>query len=268
MTTPALHTFDTPQAIRALVDLGLGEIVVRASDTTVTTVEVLPTREGRKSDIEQAEGTTVTFANGRLEIKTPKQRFFGLLGRPGGITVTVDLPSGSDVEATTAIGDITIDGTLARCRVKTHAGDVRIDDVDVLEAHASAGDVSVRRAGEKSSIQSHAGEVRVDAVEGSARVKSSAGEVVIGTVTGDLNATAPYGTIRVRRAVSGSLTLTTSFADIEVGIPEGTAARLDVSSDYGKVRNELTPTDTPLESLQRITVEGRTSYGSITIRRP
>ncbi len=268
MTPPNTHRFDTPTAIRALVDIGLGEIVVRAVDTTTTTVEVAPAREGRKSDVEQAEGTSVTFADGRLAIKTPKQGFLGLLGRPGGVVVTIQLPAGSDVEATTAIGDIEIRGVLERCWARTHAGDVRVDDAEVLEAQSSAGDVAIGRAGTTASVQSHAGEVRVDEVAGAARVKSSAGEVVIGTLNGDLTATAPYGTIRVRQAVSGSLHLTTSYADIEIGVPEGTAARLDVESNHGRIRNELTPTDAPLEGLQRVTVEARTNYGSINVRRP
>jgi DUF4097 and DUF4098 domain-containing protein YvlB len=228
---------------------------------------VRPAREGRRNDIEQAAGTVVTFDDDRLGIKSPKQRLFGLLGRPGAVTVTVELPSGSDVEAMTGIGDIEVSGTLERCRARSHAGDIRVEDAEVLEAQSSAGDVVIGRVGTTASVQSLAGGVRVEEVTGAARIKASAGEVAIGTAAGEVTATAPYGQIRVRRAVTGSLTLTTSHADIEVGIPEGTAARLDVSTEHGRIRNELTPSDAPPETLDRVAVQARTSYGSITVRR-
>ncbi|MDV3220245.1 DUF4097 family beta strand repeat-containing protein [Intrasporangium sp.] len=268
MSLPHAHSFETPEAIHALIDIGVGEIVVMAVDTTRTSVEVRPAREGRRNDIDQAEGTTVTFADGRLGIKAPKQRLLGLLGRPGAVIVTVELPSGSDVEATAGVGDIEIAGTVHRCRARTQAGDVRVEDAEVLEAQSSAGDVMAGRAGASATLQSLAGGVRLEEVTGTARIKSSAGEVELGTVAGEVTATAPYGQVRVRRAVSGSLNLTTSYADIEVGIPEGTAARLDVSTEHGRIRNELTSSGVPSEGLERVLVEAHTSYGSITVRRP
>jgi hypothetical protein len=57
------------------------------------------------------------------------------------------------------------------------------------------------------------------------------------------------------------------MGELEVGIREGTAALLDVRSQYGNVRNFLTASDGPKASDQTVEVRARTSYGDIVIRR-
>jgi hypothetical protein len=61
--------------------------------------------------------------------------------------------------------------------------------------------------------------------------------------------------------------LGTAYGELEVGIREGTAALLDVRSQFGSVRNSLTASDGPQPSDQRVEVRARTSFGDIVIRR-
>jgi hypothetical protein len=65
----------------------------------------------------------------------------------------------------------------------------------------------------------------------------------------------------------GDVELRTAFGSIEVGIAEGTAARLDVRTDYGSVRQELEAAGAPPASAATVAVRARTSHGDITIRR-
>lgn len=261
------QSFDTPQAIRALIDVGIGDVVVRASDRTATVVEIVPTRPGRRSDEDAVEAARVRFSDGRLEIRCRKPGALNLLWRPGSVNITVDLPTGSDLEVTAGAGAIDVTGSLGTVRAKALAGDVRVADAETLEAQSSAGDLDAGRVGISALLKSTAGGVTVDEVEGTARIRASAGEIVVGRSTGEVEATAPYGRVRVREAVSGSLVLTSSYADVEVGIPEGTAARLDVEARHGRIRNDLTATDAPGEAVDRVEVTARTGYGSVVIRR-
>lgn len=264
-----MPTFQTPEPVRATIEVAAGDVTVRATDTSGTTVAVVPARPGAKGDIEAAEGTTVGFADGRLEVRTPKLKLLGLLGRTPAVSITVDLPARSDVVITTGFGDIEVAGTVGRCRARTHAGDIRVEDADVVDVETSAGDVTIRRARSDAEARSLAGDVTLDELSGRARIKSSAGGIRIGATNGDLTATAPYGRVQVREATSGSLTLTTSYADIDVGVPEGTAARLDVQTGHGRIRNELTTSaEPPPSSYERVDVTVRTSYGQVTIKRP
>jgi hypothetical protein len=75
------------------------------------------------------------------------------------------------------------------------------------------------------------------------------------------------GDIRVHDLVRGSATLQSAAGRIEIGIRPGTAARLDVHTSYGKVRNEMTATDGPAATDEQAEVRARTAFGDILIRR-
>ncbi|MGH9059871.1 MAG: DUF4097 family beta strand repeat-containing protein, partial [Acidimicrobiales bacterium] len=61
--------------------------------------------------------------------------------------------------------------------------------------------------------------------------------------------------------------LKTAFGEIEIGIHAGTAARLDVHTQLGTVRNHMDAAERPEPSDETVEVRARTSYGHVTIRR-
>ena len=75
------------------------------------------------------------------------------------------------------------------------------------------------------------------------------------------------GAVRIGEVVHGSIELATSYGELEIGIREGTAALLDVRSQFGGVRNSLTASERPEPSDQTVEVRARTSFGDIVIRR-
>ena len=74
--------------------------------------------------------------------------------------------------------------------------------------------------------------------------------------------------MRVDSSSEGELTLATGYGSIDVGVLDGTAARLDVASDHGHVRSELAPTAGPPQDAARTaTIAAVTKYGNVTIRK-
>ena len=55
--------------------------------------------------------------------------------------------------------------------------------------------------------------------------------------------------------------------NIEVGISEGTAARVDANSERGSVRNSVPPQENPETSGNTVTVRARTRHGDVIIQR-
>jgi DUF4097 and DUF4098 domain-containing protein YvlB len=149
----------------------------------------------------------------------------------------------------------------------------------------SAGHVTAGGIAGNVEISTGSGKVQLGDVEGSAVVKSSNGEITVGAATGDVRVRAANGGISVGRAgagvdaktsnggirlgevARGLVVLETAVGDLEVGITEGTAAWLEVSTGFGRVRNELEGAGKPGKSEETVEVRGRTSYGDITIRR-
>lgn len=279
-----MPSFDTPEPISATAHVEAGSIQFTASDRLDTVVEVRPRDQKRDLDVRAAEQTEVTCASGALTVRTPKGNLLGL-GRTGTVDVTVELPTGSRIEVTGAWAQVLGEGRLGEVRVKTSAGDVRLDTTGPLHLKASHGSITVDRVEGAAEITTSSGSLRVGTVDGSAVLKNSHGTTTVGTVTGELRvsgangdidiaraedsvtATTAHGTLRVAEVARGTVQLETSYGAIEVGIPEGTAAWLDASSGHGQVRNTLTASDTPDKTEDTVEVRARTRYGNIDVRR-
>jgi DUF4097 and DUF4098 domain-containing protein YvlB len=278
-----MPSFDTPQPISVTANVAAGSIQFSASDRLDTVVEVRPRDPKKDKDVRVAEQTEVTYASGVLTIRTPKGRY--LVGPTGSVDVTVELPAGSRVDTTGSWTQVLGEGRLGEVRVKTSSGDVRLDATGPLKLTASHGSITVDRVEGLAEITTSSGSLRVGVVEGSAVLKNSHGSTTVGTAIGDLRvsgangdidirraessvtATTAHGTLRVGDVARGSVQLETSYGAIDVGVREGTAAWLDVSSGSGQVRNTLTVSETPEKTEGTVKVRARTRHGNIDIRR-
>jgi DUF4097 and DUF4098 domain-containing protein YvlB len=107
----------------------------------------------------------------------------------------------------------------------------------------------------------------VGEVKGDIRCNAANGDIAIDRALGAVDAKTANGAVRIGEVVRGSVELGTAYGELEVGVREGTAALLDVRSQFGNVRNLLTASDGPQPSDQRVEVRARTSFGDIVIRR-
>jgi len=278
-----MPVFATPEPISVTIELGMGDARIIASDRTDTVVEVRPRDDSKASDIRAAEQTRVEYSSGRLLVKTPRQRNF--LGRGSTVDVTIQLPAGSHVQGDSGMGEFGCEGHLGECRLKTGMGNIRLDHTGAVHLKTGMGNIAVDGASGDVDVTTGSGDVRIGHVQGAAVVKNSNGDTGVREVTGDLRvksangrisvdrahasviAKTANGNIRVSEVVNGAIVLETAAGELEIGIREGTAAWLDVSSHYGRVRNSLDETDSPEQSESTVEIRARTSYGDITIHR-
>jgi DUF4097 and DUF4098 domain-containing protein YvlB len=280
-----MPTFDTPEPITATIDLAIGDVRISAADRGTTVVDVQPSDASSEEDLKLAEQIRVEYANEQLLVKAPKLRSW-LSRRGPSVDVTIELPAGSRVHGALGLGDVHCDGRLGDCRIKTGLGRIGLDQADTLNLRSGAGDISVERAAGRAEVTAGSGDVRLREVDGSAVIKNSNGDTWVGTAAGDLRLNAANGSIavdlaqasvgaksangdvRLGEVVRGSVVLETKIGDLEVGIREGTAAWLDVNSQFGRVHNALEAADGPQTSAETVEVRARTSVGEVVIRRP
>jgi len=280
-----MPTFDTPEPVSAVVELVVGDVRITASDRDDTAVEIRPSDESHEPDVRAAEQTRVEYSAGRLLVKTPRQRSLSLFGKPGSIDVTIGLPAGSQVYGDASVAAFHCAGRLGECRLKTAAGDIQVEHTGPLEVNTGAGAIVADRVTGPAEVSTGSGRVRLREIDGTAVIKNSNGDSWVGEVGGDLRVKAANGSISVDHAGSdvdattangdvriggltrGSASLKTSLGEIEVGVQAGTAARLDVHTQFGRIHNQLDASDGPGPSEQTVDVSARTSYGDIVIRR-
>ena len=280
-----MPTFETPEPISLTLELGVGYVRIAASDRTDTVVEVRPSDAADTSDVAAAEQVRVDYANGTLLVVGQRTRAFDFSRKTRSVDVSVELPSGSQVSVDLQAGDLRCAGSLGQSRLKTGAGDVVVEGTGPLRLDTGAGQVTADAVAGDAEIHTGTGKVQVGAVEGSLVVKNSNGDTTIDAVTGDVRVRAANGAIHVERAgagvdakssngsirvgevVRGSVVLATANGSFDIGVAEGTAAWLDVTTGFGHVRNLLESADRPAAADETVEIRGRTAYGDITIHR-
>jgi hypothetical protein len=281
-----MPTYDTPSPITASVELGVGDLTIAASDRTDTVVEVRPSDPDRKADVNAADQTRVEYAAGRLLVRAPKGwKEYSPWGGNGSVTVTIALPTGSDVQTDTGVTALRVTGRLGRVDHKAGVGEVRLDETGPLHLKTGAGDVTVTRAVGDVEVSTGTGSIHLGAVDGAAVVKNSNGDTWIDTVTGDARVNAANGRITVGRAhgglsarsANGDITLsevrrgsihaTTAAGRVDVGVLDGVAAWLDLDTKFGAIRSDLDATERPTSLEGTVEVRARSSFGDVTVHR-
>ncbi|MCU1516931.1 MAG: hypothetical protein JWQ75_1652 [Pseudarthrobacter sp.] len=282
-----MTTFQTPRPIAVVVDVAVrGDIRVVAGNRTDTEVNVQPRRATRTMDQRVAEQTTVEFSDGRLQVRLRPLKRYSWFGDGGAVDITIDVPIGSSLELKSGMGDLRCDGEFGPADLNTAMGHVRIDHCADLRVHTGQGDVAVERVSGRTDIKTGSGKVRVGEIDGTATIKNGNGNTRIGDAGGDLRVSAANGDVTIDRPGAttsikaangditvgdisrGNLTLQTSAGSLAVGVREGSAAWLDLSTKYGRIRNGLDAATGPGETDAKVEIRARSAYGDITIKRP
>ncbi|MFI6339075.1 DUF4097 family beta strand repeat-containing protein [Streptomyces sp. NPDC050535] len=223
-----MQKFDTTAPVSVVLDIPAGRIRLIAADRTDTTVEILPADAAKGRDVKAAEQTEVAYSESdgvlRIEVPAAKNR---ILGTSGSIEVTVQLPTGSRVEAKAASAEFRGVGRLGDVAFEGAQGSVKLDETGSARLTVLAGDISVGRLG---------------------------GPAEISTQKGDIG---------IAEAAHGTVTLRTEHGDISVGAAHGVSASLDAGTAYGRVHNALRNTDGAAAGLD---IHATTAYGDITAR--
>ncbi|QGQ18050.1 DUF4097 family beta strand repeat protein [Cellulomonas sp. JZ18] len=280
-----MPTFPVPGPVPVVVDVPFGNLHVVASDRDDVVVTVLPADPTKSGAVRAAQETRVTRDGEAVSIVYPNAwKQYVLPFSAGGAIVTVELPAGSDLRG--KAGSLFSEGRLGTVELVLNGGDARLDEAERLDLKVTAGSVVVGRATGPTTVRASSGYVRVDELTGEGTIRASNGTTTVGAVTGTLEvagahaeiavgrvrgtvtAKAAHAGIRVDRVESGSVTLTTSYGSIEVGVPEGTAAWLEATSEHGAVRNQLTPTEGPVADESTAEIRASSGWGDVIVRRP
>jgi DUF4097 and DUF4098 domain-containing protein YvlB len=133
------------------------------------------------------------------------------------------------VQGDTAKGEYVVEGVVGSCQLKTATGNIRVDQ--------ATGDL---------------------------RAKSANGHITVEVARAAVNAKTANGDVRVGELGSGTVDLYTATGEVEVGVPEGTAARLDAHTSIGRVRNFL---DATARFDRTVKVRARSHGGDIIVHR-
>lgn len=281
-----MATYDTPAPISVRIEIGSGDVQLIAGKRVDTVVDIRPTNDTVAADVRAAEQTRVDFGRGKLLVKgTSPRRGLGFAPVGGSVDVTVELPEGSQVRGSIASGTLRSTGLLGECRFNAVEGDIRLDRTGPARLATARGEITVAGIEGHAKIANGSGAIRIDEIHGTVEIGNDMGETWIGEVTGSARLTGmtgdfqvdrahdgvqvktAHGTVRLASVRRGSVQVTAASTEIEIGIREGSAAKLDVSTVAGSVHNHLEEVAGPADSDDVVQVRARTYDGDIIVRR-
>lgn len=277
-----MPVYETSEPIALDVDLSVGHIDVIAEDRSDVAVELVPTNPGRAGDRSLAEASTVDLDGGRLRVVVPRR--MNLFGRNDSVDLRVAVPTGSTADIRSAYGAVRLRGAFGTTAVDAKYGTVSIERTGDLDLAAPYGEVDVRDVGGRLDLEAGHARVRIGSVAGPARIRAAHGSVDIGVTRGpveartsgaltietaltDVTARSAHGALRIGAATSGVVRLENGYAEVVVGVPDGTAAWLDASSAHGAVRNELTAGAGPDEAERTVELHLSSAWSDVVVRR-
>jgi hypothetical protein len=282
VSTHEVPVHETPGPVEASLDVGVARVVIVASDTPHTRVEISPSDPQRSADVALARDSRTEFADGRLRVQVPRRT--RLFGRTESVDVHLELPTGSAVDLRSRYGDVLVRGVLGRSRFEVAYGDTNIEQTEDLQLVTPYGVVDVGTVEGDLDLRSGHGRTRIGRVAGTTTLRGTHGDVEFGTLEGPLHASSAgglfigralaaveassaYGVVRVQELLGAGARMTTSYEGIEVGVPAGTAAWLDAESQHGTVRTELDARSAPEDADRSVELHLRSGHGDILVRR-
>lgn len=280
--------YETPEPIHVVVDLIVGvKATVRAADITTTTVSLTPSDPTKKDDARAIGEVETAFVDGVLALRIPRTlRYYTWLSGSPSLTLDLTVPTGSSLDMKIGAGNIRTEGVLGECNLRTGAGELHVEQTGKTTLHSGAGSIQAGRVAGSLRVTNGSGSIRIGTLEGAGTIKNSTGNTTFGqaggpleikSTTGDITIEqlegsaeikCAHGEVRIDRVGTGEVKIEGGYGAIEVGVPEGTAAWLDIASKHGNVRNELEGASAPDEGDRTVAVTAHADYASITIRRP
>jgi hypothetical protein len=260
-----MPNFDTPHAIIAVVEIAAGSIRLVAGDRDDTVAEVRPRDESRPHDVKAAEQTRIDFSNGTLAV-TSKRGF--AFPRRGAVIVDISLPEGSRLHLSVASAQVRADGRYSDCKLASASGDFSVESVTGnIKADTASGAVTADNVKGSATIATASGDATIGDLEGEVKFRAASGSLTVRRLHGNVNTQTASGDVTVSTAINGGVSAQTASGEVVVGVAEGTAARLDLQTGSGEVRNTLTPSDGPAQGDETLLVHARTSSGDVVVQR-
>jgi DUF4097 and DUF4098 domain-containing protein YvlB len=265
----ATHRFPLSGPINLNVRVGHGSVHVTTQDGLAeATVALEP---GGQAE-EALEQFSVEMRGPTLHVLGPHQGgvfdlgWFGRRNR-GGVDVYITVPTGTAVRISTFTAPVTIHGRVGGADLSFGSGDADLGEVD--------GDLRVRFGRGTARAQSVRGSVHVRSGSGTVRLGEVGGDLHAGCGNGDLHAGAVRGRISSRCGsgtarigeVHGDVDVASGSGRVEIGLPTGVSAYLDVHTGSGQVRSDLPVEGRANAANESITIRARTGSGDVHLFR-
>src|SRR5581483_1688235 len=158
-------------------------------------------------------------------------------------------------------------GRYGETRIQIAAGRVVLHTCGTVKADSASGNVVVGEVTGTVDVKSASGNVTLGQTGGDVRLIGASSDINLDRALSSVGIKLASGNVRIGSALRGSVSLHAASGGLELGVPEGTAAKLDVTSGSGRVHSSLPPATGPDPADQLLEVPVRTGSGDVRVHR-
>ena len=266
------YRFETPNPVNLVVEISKGNVEVRCTDTTESTVLV----EGKNADsvvVEQrGDAITVTepgrgriFGDNALRVEVVVPDGSNPAVRTGSADIQV-LGRAGHAQLRSGSGDVTTDVVEGHLLVETGSGEIRIDEVrGDLRVKTGSGDVEIAEAGAAASVSTGSGDVTVENAHGTTVVKTGSGDLSVGEAHGDTSFSTGSGDAAIDHVHRGRVTVKAASGDVSIGVARGVPVWTDITTVTGTIRSDLQGAGQPQDGQDHVEVRAKTVSGDVAL---
>ncbi|MGD8329948.1 MAG: DUF4097 family beta strand repeat-containing protein [Acidobacteriota bacterium] len=181
----------------------------------------------------------------QIEVEWPRRRRNEPRAESGESFLEISVPRGATLELEALAASIVVDGVEGEVRIETSAGDITYGGgARRIEADTAAGDIEIDSSATGAVIdaESLAGEVLVQFVDADVSITTVTGDArAIGgrLIEGDFESTSGTFYFEGEIAAGADVGIENFNGDVELLIPEDTAADFDISTYSGSIETEF-----------------------------
>jgi Putative adhesin len=262
-------TFPVSEPIKLVARLGPGRLEIAARDN-LAHAAVRLTPHHPQSDV--LDHVVVEMRGSTLVISGPRQS--GWTDVIGGwrrgrelVDTLIEVPSETPLKLSSSGDEITLTGCGGDTDIATSATRITLEAVaGRLRLRYGHGDSRVDRVTGSVQLDAGRGRAHLGEVRGSLHARFGSGDLHADVVHGDLQVRAGAGSAQLG-AVHGNVDLAFGSGPVEIGLPAGVAAQVDLTSGTGEVHTDLPVEPVPAPAERTITVRVRTGSGPVSLLR-
>ena len=271
--TPALAQDSVTRRIE-VGEAGELRLVNVAGDITITggdgnAIVIVATKRGGSQEARDRVAVEITERGDRVEVRTryPRNNRTRV-----SVDFEVQVPSGTEVSATSVSGNVTVERVEGETRAETVSGDVRITGArDLTRAKSVSGDIVLADSSAERELRAETVSGSIEANDISTRrlrmSTVSGGMVLMDVRSSETDLSSVSGRLEFdgRLTAAGRYTLQAHSGRVELRITDDVGFELEATSFSGSINSELPLSTEQRGSSGRRTLEGTFGDGSASL---
>jgi DUF4097 and DUF4098 domain-containing protein YvlB len=199
----------------------------------------------------------------RISVRHPSR--WRMRGRSSRLVAHV--PAGTDVEVSSASGEVRLIGRLGVVRVHTASGDIEVGDATRLDVTTASGQLTCGAVSGEANISSVSGDCSLRLVGGRLEATLTSGDLRVDECDGDLLVGSSSGDVRVARCCGSDIAVRSISGDVRIGLPSGIRVEAEISTLSGRASLPEPASSTESADRRPVHLQLKTVSGDIRVER-